>query len=81
MLKFLQFIKETTTSPALSLMGIAVTPEEEQKYREIIDANKDNPNTAEVEQGTDDPTWQNTNAAVTNYVTKEVQAMRQKAGL
>jgi hypothetical protein len=81
MLKFSQFIKESSIKPAVSLMGLAITPEEEQKYRAVIDANKDNPNTPEIEQGTDDPTWQNTNSAVSNYVSKEVQDMRRQAGL
>jgi hypothetical protein len=81
MLKFSQFIKEAKVQNAASLMGIAVTPDEEQEYRDIIAANQDNPNTEEVEQTGDDPGWQNTNAAVSNYVTKQVQSMRQQAGL
>jgi len=85
MLKFSQFINEYAQPPKMkdtaAQLGLAIEPEEEAEYSNIVNSNIDDPNTPEVEAQTGDLSWQDTNKAVSNYVGKQVADMKQKAGL
>lgn len=85
MLKFSQFINEYAQPPkkkdTASQLGLAIEPEEEAEYSNIVNSNIDDPNTQEVEAQTGDLSWQDTNQAVGNYVGKQVADMKRKAGL
>jgi hypothetical protein len=85
MLKFSQFINEyaqpTKKKDTAAQLGLAIEPEEEAEYSNIVNSNIDDPNTAEVEAQTGDLSWQDTNKAVSNYVGKQVADMKRKAGL
>ena len=85
MLKFSQFINEYAQPPKMkdtaAQLGLAIEPEEEAEYSNIVNSNIDDPNTPEVEAQTGDLSWQDTNKAVSNYVGKQVADMKRKAGL
>lgn len=85
MLKFSQFINEyvqpTKKKDAAAHLGLAIEPEEEETYSNIVNANIDDPNTPEIETQTGDLSWQDTNKSVSNYVGKQVADMKRKAGL
>jgi hypothetical protein len=85
MLKFSQFINEyvqpTKKRDAAAHLGLAIEPEEESEYSNIVNSHIDDPNTAEVEAQSGDLSWQDTNKSVSNYVTKQVTDMKRKAGL
>jgi hypothetical protein len=85
MLKFSQFINEYAQPPKMkdtaAQLGMAIEPEEEAEYSNIVNSNIDDPNTPEVEAQTGDLSWQDTNKAVSNYVGKQVADMKRKAGL